>query len=80
MRLFRHKKTGRVYEWLMDATLEDSNEPAVVYRLFDPTLDHPSDTVWVRSKKEFHDGRFERLDPSAFAIWVKTAPEYQSPF
>lgn len=59
---YRHKKRGTVYEVLGEGTLQCAANPAldeqpvVVYRGEDGKL-------WVRGHSEFHDGRFEPLDP-----------------
>ena len=50
---FRHKKTGGVYTLESYATIEATMTQAIVYRHF------KTGKVWVRSEKEFFDGRFE---------------------
>lgn len=50
----RHKKGG-VYRVVMEAILEADRSDVVVY-------DDAQGTVWVRSKAEFYDGRFTKID------------------
>jgi len=60
-KLYRHVKTGRVYEVLSDnAKLEATWEDAVVY------VHHgdPNSPIVARSKAEFFDGRFEPMGPA----------------
>lgn len=54
-KLFRHRKTGGLYSIVSIAQMESTLEAVVVYRA---TKDS---TVWVRSYKEFFDGRFEEI-------------------
>lgn len=56
-KLFRHVKTGGIYEVVCHATIEKTKEVAVVYRSID------TDIKWVRPLSEFFDGRF--VDVSA---------------
>jgi hypothetical protein len=51
--IYKHKKTGGHYEFLGMALLEATKETAVIYRCL------KTEMVWVRSAKEFFDGRFE---------------------
>lgn len=55
-RLFRHIKSGGIYEFVSEGKLEVNQEPVVIYR----KADNP-DEVWVRPHGEFFDGRFEEL-------------------
>lgn len=57
--LYRHKKTGGVYEVICNATIERTLELAVVYR------NTKTGERWVRPAAEFNDGRFERVAPNA---------------
>lgn len=50
---FKHLKTGGYYEILGTGLLESSKEPMVIYRSLQ------DGTVWIRSEKEFFDGRFQ---------------------
>ncbi|AFZ66049.1 DUF1653 domain-containing protein [Deinococcus peraridilitoris] len=53
--LWRHKKTGGIYEEIARGRLEHDETPVVVYR-------HCLKAeVWVRPEAEFMDGRFEPL-------------------
>lgn len=59
--LWKHKKRGTVYTQVGTAALQTSGdkplqdgEEMVVYRA-------PDGELWVRSKSEFMDGRFERF-------------------
>ncbi len=60
---WRHKKRGTTYEIVGLAKLQysgrlDDMTPMIVYR------SESDGSLWVRSEKEFGDGRFERLsDP-----------------
>lgn len=53
-KLYRHLKTGGIYEFITDAEMESNLEDVVVYR----SVEHKS--VWVRPSSEFYDGRFEQ--------------------
>ena len=53
--LFRHVKTGRAYEVVCTANMEDTQREVVVYR------DVLSGKVWVRPHSEFTDGRFRHM-------------------
>jgi hypothetical protein len=54
--VFRHIKSGGMYKLLHDtAKLESTLTPVVVYQNF------KTYEIWVRSKKEFFDGRFEAI-------------------
>lgn len=52
-KLYRHIKTGGIYEFIADAEMESNLEDVVVYQ----SVEHK--TVWVRPSSEFYDGRFE---------------------
>ena len=52
-KLYRHVKTGGVYEFITGAQNESDMECVVVYKSVGNGI------VWVRSNKEFYDGRFE---------------------
>lgn len=54
--LYRHEKTGEVYEVICNANDESTNETMVVYR------NTENGNRWVRPAKEFNDGRFTRID------------------
>ena len=53
--LWRHKKTGGLYQIVTRAKIEATMENAVVYR----SIEHHG--TWVRPEAEFLDGRFERV-------------------
>lgn len=53
MNLWRHKKTGRLYEVICQGLLEATLEPVTVYQ------SRVDGRVWVRPSTEFLDGRFE---------------------
>lgn len=55
--LYRHKKTGGIYEVICNAHIEATLELAVVYR------NTVTGERWVRPAAEFNDGRFERVTP-----------------
>jgi hypothetical protein len=57
--LWRHVKTGGVYEIVGECIIEATNKPAVLYRSVIPA---PGRSVWARPKDEFFDGRFEKVD------------------
>ncbi len=54
--LYRHKKTGGIYEVICNATRESDGALMVVYR------NTETGDRWVRPADEFGDGRFERVD------------------
>ena len=61
-RLFVHKKTGNYYIVVNDCVyLEATNERAVAYYRLQPTDDMSSHKLWIRSHKEFFDGRFKKV-------------------
>lgn len=65
--LYRHKKRGTVYRILHEGVFQGSgitnsaaaeldDTPVIIYQdLDDPTK------IWVRLRKEFFDGRFEKV-------------------
>lgn len=53
--IYLHKKSGRLYEVMCNATRESDGVMMVVYRSI-ATGDR-----WVRPAAEFNDGRFERV-------------------
>ena len=53
--LYRHEKTGGVYEVICNATAEATGELLVVYRNIE------TGARWARPAAEFNDGRFTRL-------------------
>jgi hypothetical protein len=53
--LWRHKKTGGIYQIVTLAKIEATMQNAVVYR----SIEHHG--TWVRPVSEFLDGRFERV-------------------
>jgi hypothetical protein len=54
--MWRHKKSGGIYAWVMTVVREDDQKVLVVYR-------GVNDGVrWARPAAEFYDGRFERID------------------
>lgn len=60
-KLYRHKKTGTIYEVLAEnGKLEATWEDAVIYRKHG---DKNSEVI-ARSKDEFFDGRFEAMGPA----------------
>ena len=57
--VYRHVKSLGIYRVLQNsAKLESTLEEVVVYQNVE-TKD-----VWVRSKKEFYDGRFKLISPN----------------
>jgi len=54
MKLFRHKKTGGIYEIIAEGHIEATLEKAVVYK------SQSDGEIWIRPKAEFFDGRFEK--------------------
>jgi predicted HAD superfamily Cof-like phosphohydrolase len=53
---FRHTKTGGLYSVISEYALNEADmSPVVVYRSLS------TGTIWVRSHKEFFDGRFEAM-------------------
>lgn len=82
--LWRHKRTRGVYVEVATASMEETEQQMVVYRLAlprTPAWEYPKDhIVWVRPAKEFYDGRFERLDTDAVRKWLSSeAPDWISP-
>lgn len=53
--IWRHKKTGGLYQVVTRAKIEATMTDAIVYR----SLDHGEH--WVRPEAEFYDGRFEEV-------------------
>lgn len=53
--LYRHDKTGGVYEVICNATTESTGELLVIYR------NTATGERWARPATEFNDGRFVRL-------------------
>ncbi len=53
--VWRHKKTGGLYDILMEATLESDLTEMVVYQA------HKDKSIWIRPRAEFFDGRFEKI-------------------
>lgn len=53
--LYRHDKTGGVYEVICNATHESTGEMMVVYR------NQATGERWARPAAEFNDGRFTRI-------------------
>lgn len=53
--LYRHEKTGGVYQVICNAQLEKTGEPVIVYS------NVATGEVWVRPAAEFNDGRFTRI-------------------
>lgn len=65
---YRHVKTGGIYTWLGDAIAEwDCKTEFVAYRGSDGQ-------VWIRSRAQFYDGRFERLPQAAPSAQQEPAP------
>jgi len=54
--LYRHKKTGGIYEVICNATRESDGVLLVVYK------NTKTGDRWVRPSAEFCDGRFELLE------------------
>ncbi|MEM9583123.1 MAG: DUF1653 domain-containing protein [Pseudomonadota bacterium] len=50
----RHKKGG-LYRFIAEAVLEADRSDVVIY-------DDVDGQIWVRSKREFYDGRFAEVD------------------
>lgn len=57
--LYRHEKTGGVYEVICNANAEATGELLVIYR------NTETGERWARPAEEFNDGRFTRLVPNA---------------
>jgi len=57
-RIYRHIKSGTLYEKLMDANLEANQAPMVVYR------SQTTGAVWIRSLDEF-ESKFELVSSQA---------------
>lgn len=53
--LYKHLKSGGIYEVICNAHHESTGELMVVYR------NMASGEIWVRPAVEFNDGRFERM-------------------
>ena len=51
--IYRHIKTGRLYQVVCLGLIESDQVMAVVYRSL------VDDVVWIRPLTEFNDGRFE---------------------
>lgn len=62
--VYKHTKTGNYYFVIGEGTLENTLEEAIVYK------DIKSGRVWIRPKKEFMDGRFEKVNRYSFE-WEK---------
>lgn len=54
--LWRHIKTGGLYEVLMHGTMEADKQDMVIYKA------QSDDRVWVRPAIEFYDGRFQQIE------------------
>jgi hypothetical protein len=54
--LYRHNKTGGIYEIIFQAIIEKTLEPVIVYRNIATGIN------WVRPVYEFHDGRFTKIE------------------
>jgi hypothetical protein len=54
--LYRHTKSGCIYEAICNATIEKTGALAVVYRNIE------TGESWVRPAVEFYDGRFDRTE------------------
>lgn len=67
--LWRHQKTGGVYERLMSAVNEADKAVLVVYRSVETGV------RWVRPSKEFYDGRFIRVDETQHRAMLSAAPQ-----
>ena len=53
--IWRHLKTGHLYQVVCEATIETTMTPAIIYGSPDQKR------IWVRPKDEFYDGRFVKL-------------------
>lgn len=53
--LYRHNKTGGVYEAICNAHMEETGDLMVVYRNIE------TGERWIRPAAQFNDGRFTRL-------------------
>lgn len=63
--LYRHKKRGTVYELICEAQAQVSHEwPISDYALLQVHRDIETGGFWARHAGEFHDGRFEKLNPT----------------
>lgn len=62
--VFKHRKTDNYYFIIGEVVLENTLEEAIIYK------DIKSGRVWVRPKKEFMDGRFEKVNRYSFE-WEK---------
>ena len=52
--IFRHKKTGKVYQYLFEAIAEATVERVIVYKCLG------DGSIWTRPKTEFEE-RFEQV-------------------
>lgn len=59
--IWKHKKTGGIYQFEQECRIEATNTPAVMYRSLETGIS------WVRPLYEFLDGRFEKIKISALA-------------
>jgi len=55
MKLYQHNKTKGLYWLLGDCRIEATNTEAVMYQSV------VNETIWVRPKEEFMDGRFRKI-------------------
>lgn len=53
--LYKHTKTGNIYNVICHGKLEHNLKQVVIYESLDGE-------VWVRSLAEFYDGRFQKVE------------------
>lgn len=69
---YKHKKGG-IYEIISEGKHSETLENLIIYKSCD------DDSVWVRPKKMFFDGRFEEIDMNKICneCWCTNCRGYQ---
>ena len=65
---FRHKKRGTTYAVIGTATVQASGAPIAEAELVVVYRAESDGALWVRRQSEFHDGRFELLQPEGQTV------------